>query len=152
MLGSFLPPFCFFLFSLAPSWALPSFLFPVFLSTHFWSPPVHSPPEIFLSAMNTRLVPNMKKEPGNTLPREAEIHWAKTNLLARTAGTRVTLRVQKQLFIMPPSWLTKAHFPLYQRATAPLRKDSSIHSSVPEGHRVPIPMSSENRRTACRVD
>lgn len=27
----------------------------------------------------------------------------------------------------------------------PLGKDSSIHSSVPEGHGVPIPVSSENR-------
>lgn len=93
-----------------------------------------------------------KKKPGNTLPRKAEICWATTNLLAGTAGTRVMLREQKQLFIKPPSWLLGAHFSSYQGATACSWK-RFFHPKL-RAWGSPSAHSDEQweQGTACRVD
>lgn len=153
MLSRFLPPSSSFLFSLALSWTVPLFCAPCFCRV-LWSPVLPSihHPRFFWLPWTWVLCPVWKKKPGNTLPCEAEIHWAKTNLLAGTAGTRVMLREQKRLFIKPPSWLLGAHFPLYRKATAPSWK-RFFHPQLrawgsPSAHSI----EQRQQGTACRVD
>lgn len=144
-----------FRFSLTPSWALPlscsphaSGLVAHPLLVLVCSPPVLSLPYIFLSTMNTSLVTSMEKSQGIPCP----LSWAKTNLLAGAAGTRVELREQKQLFIKSASWLLGAHLPLYQQGHClPLEK---ILPSIALCQQVIKCHSNEQRGQgiACRVD
>lgn len=95
------------------------FALPPCLSTPSWSLAanpliIHHPMSFW--APWTQSCPKHGPKPGNTLPLEAEIHWANTNLLAGPAGTKVPFKAWKNPAIYKaPSWLLGVQFPLARK-------------------------------------
>lgn len=155
MLGGSFPPFCFFLFSLAPPWALPSFCSPCFhpSSSDLWSsvlPFIHHR-RFFLVPWVPVLSPAWKKAreylapwSWNTLSQDKSVG---RNSRHKRHAQRTKIAIYKVSFL-----IAGAHFPLYQRATAHSWK-RFFH---PQLHAWESPSAHSNEQweqgSACRVD